>query len=304
MPTNFAYSLAFGLLAGNQNIVRIPTKKFYQVKILCEIIKSLLKKKKFQRVKKRIIIINYKNSDDVSNNISKFVDARVIWGGDETIKKFKTYETLPRCLDLTFANRFSISLINSNKINIKKTNEISLLANKFYNDTYTMDQFGCSSPTVIFWIGKNQIAKKKFWLELEKIVDKKYEIDLSATNKKISNLTFFTLKENKPFKIRSNNFNLIRLSKKKIDFNKFYNISFGSFHEVNLKNINLIKNYMSSKVQTMTYYGFEFEYLKKIIFKNKIKGIDRVVPIGRAFDLTSEWDGIDVITSLSRTIGS
>ena len=117
-------------------------------------------------------------------------------------------------------------------------------------------------------------------------------------------LTFFTLKENKPFKIRSNNFNLIRLSKKKIDFNKFYNISFGSFHEVNLKNINLIKNYVSSKVQTMTYYGFEFEYLKKIIFKNKIKGIDRVVPIGRAFDLTSEWDGIDVITSLSRTIGS
>ena len=36
---------------------------------------------------------------------------------------------------------------------------------------------------------------------------------------------------------------------------------------------------------------------------NKIKGIDRIVPIGRAFDLTPEWDGVDIISTLSRTIG-
>ena len=31
IPTNFAYSLIFGLLTGNSNIVKIPSKKFEQI---------------------------------------------------------------------------------------------------------------------------------------------------------------------------------------------------------------------------------------------------------------------------------
>ena len=64
-----------------------------------------------------------------------------------------------------------------------------------------------------------------------------------------------------------------------------------------------MKKYTSDKLQTITYYGVDFEYIKNFIIKNKIKGIDRVVPIGRAFDITPEWDGIDIISTLSRTIG-
>ena len=33
VPTNFAYSLVFGLLSGNNNIIRLPSKNFFQVKI-------------------------------------------------------------------------------------------------------------------------------------------------------------------------------------------------------------------------------------------------------------------------------
>ena len=35
IPTNFAYSLIFGLLNGNSNIVRVPSKKFKQIDIIC-----------------------------------------------------------------------------------------------------------------------------------------------------------------------------------------------------------------------------------------------------------------------------
>ena len=45
VPINFAYSMVFGLLSGNNNIVRVPSKNFIQVKILCEILKKLSKKK-------------------------------------------------------------------------------------------------------------------------------------------------------------------------------------------------------------------------------------------------------------------
>ena len=43
IPTNFIYSLIFGLLSGNSNIVKVPSKNFQQIKIICNIIKSYLK---------------------------------------------------------------------------------------------------------------------------------------------------------------------------------------------------------------------------------------------------------------------
>ena len=73
---------------------------------------------------------------------------------------------------------------------------------------------------------------------------------------------------------------------------------------MNLKNLNSINMFSSNKLQTITYYGFNFNDLKQTVVKNKIKGIDRIVPIGRAFDLTPEWDGIDIVLTLSRIIGS
>ena len=36
--------------------------------------------------------------------------------------------------------------------------------------------------------------------------------------------------------------------------------------------------------------------------RNNLLGIDRVVPIGKALDISLIWDGYDVIDSLSRTI--
>ena len=99
------------------------------------------------------------------------------------------------------------------------------------------------------------------------------------------------------------NFNLITLKSKKLRSDNFENVNFGTFLEVNLHNINHLRKYTSEKLQTITYYGTDFKSIKRFIINNKIKGIDRIVPIGRAFDLTPEWDGVDIISTLSRTIG-
>ena len=167
-----------------------------------------------------------------------------------------------------------------------------------------MDQFGCSSPTIVFWHGRKKNSKIKFWEELQKIVNKNYEYDLSSINKKFSNLTSLLLKEKKKFNLNFDNFNLIRFQNHNDNFQDFTNVNFGSFYEVDLKNLNSINKFASKKLQTITYYGYNFDDLKKIILKNKIKGIDRLVPIGKAFDLTPEWDGIDILLTLSRTISS
>ena len=113
----------------------------------------------------------------------------------------------------------------------------------------------------------------------------------------------YALGKNKTFKANIKNFNLITLKSKKLSLDNFENINFGSFLEINLHDINHLRKYTSEKLQTVTYYGTNFRSIKKFIIENKIKGIDRIVPIGRAFDLTPEWDGVDIISTLSRTIG-
>ncbi len=303
VPTNFAYSMVFGLLSGNNNIIRLPSKNFFQADILCKILKKLSKKNNLKKNFNKLLLIKYDNSDLISSDLSKNVDARIIWGGDNTISKFKTFKTKPRCIDLAFADRYSVSLIDSNMLNKLNGNQLTSLAQKFFNDTYTMDQFGCSSPNTIFWLGKNDLSKKKFWNELSKIVNQKYDLDLSGANKKISNLMNFSLNKKDKLKINIDNFNLVTLKGNKFNFNNFDNINFGTFSEINLSSINQLEKYTSEKLQTITYYGIEFKTIKKFIIRNKIKGIDRVVPIGRAFDLTPEWDGVDIISTLSRTIG-
>ena len=41
VPINFAFSFVFGLLTGNCNIVRVPSKTFIQVEIILRIIKNI-----------------------------------------------------------------------------------------------------------------------------------------------------------------------------------------------------------------------------------------------------------------------
>ena len=99
-------------------------------------------------------------------------------------------------------------------------------------------------------------------------------------------------------------FKLIRL-KVKDTTNEIENLKchFGTFAEVNIKDINDLRNIITKKFQTITYFGIDPKKIEKFILTNEIVGIDRLVPIGRAFDIGPIWDGYDIIYSLSRIIG-
>ena len=59
VPLNFAYSLFFGLITGNANVIRLSKNNHEQTKILIKIINKLLKKKKFFRLRKKVNLIRY-----------------------------------------------------------------------------------------------------------------------------------------------------------------------------------------------------------------------------------------------------
>ena len=52
----------------------------------------------------------------------------------------------------------------------------------------------------------------------------------------------------------------------------------------------------------MSYFGFEKNVLKSFVLNNNLRGVDRIVPIGNALDIDFNWDGYDLIKTLSRVI--
>lgn len=304
VPMNFAYSLVFGLISGNNNIIRLPSRSFIQVKLLCNIISKILKKSKFLKIKKKICLIKYEKSDEISSELSKTVDARLIWGGDDTINQFKSYYTLPRCVDLAFSNRYSISLIDIDEVKKIDTKKLKNLVKRFFNDAYLMDQQGCSSPQAVIWIGKDKNnIKNNFWNILIDIVNNNYDDDLSITNNKISALSSVAANTKLKFKTKYKNFKLIKLDVKKpsIEIEKLQ-CHFGTFVEINVKKLEEIKKVITKKFQTITTFGINHKELENFIIKHGVSGIDRIVPIGGAFDMGPIWDGYDIIYSLSRII--
>ena len=113
VPINFAYSLFFGLITGNTNIIKVPSKKYFQIEYLCKTINNLLKLKKYKFLKKMINIIKYENDDKITEEFSKISNARVIWGGDDTVKKIKKITSPVKCIDISFPDRYSFSIIKS-----------------------------------------------------------------------------------------------------------------------------------------------------------------------------------------------
>ncbi len=306
IPMNFAYSLVFGLLSGNNNILRLPSKKFIQTNVLCTVINQVLKKKKYKIFNKRICLIKYEKSDEISSYFSIKSDIRIIWGGDRTINQFKKYTTSPSCIDITFPDRYSISVLGSNKLIELSNEEFNRIVERFYNDTYIMDQKGCSSPQAIIWFGKKRKqVKAKFYETLSKVANKKYDQTLATTNEKISNLSVIAAKSNANFQMHYKNFNLVTVKPKKfnteIEKIRPYN---GTFVEINLESIKAIKKIISKKCQTITYYGIKHNELKNIIINSGTLGVDRIVPVGRALDMSLVWDGKDLIYSLSRIIAN
>jgi len=69
-----------------------------------------------------------------------------------------------------------------------------------------------------------------------------------------------------------------------------------------MDNLNKLKKIINNKYQTLTYYGVDKDKLRDFIINNKLQGIDRVVPVGQGLNIGLQWDGLDIVSNMSRKI--
>ena len=304
VPTNFIYSFFFGLLSGNSNIVKVPSKIFAEKNIILSTINKLFNKKKYLGLKNSNFFIQYNEKIEKTRKISSICDGRTIWGGDKTINEVRKIWIPERAVELTFADRYSLSILDLNKLTKIKGQEIKLICKKFFYDTYMMNQSACNSPHFVFWVGKkNNNFQQRFWKEINNIAKKKFVLDENIAVNKYSNLikNMIDQKDFQDIKIFKNYLYVINPNKNIKNIENVRGIS-GIFFQKNITNIIELKKFITKKCQTVTYFGLNKKQIKSFLLKNNLLGIDRVVPIGKALDINFIWDGYDVIESLSRII--
>ena len=300
VPVNFAFSFAAGLLAGNANIVRLPAKDFKQVDIICNAVYELLCTS-HKEMAPYICFVKYPPSIEITNKFSSICQSRVIWGGDATIAEIRQSPLKSRATEITFADRFSIAVIDADRYLINDNKQ--KLAQEFYNDTYFSDQNACTAPRIIIWMGKaKNTAKKEFWNNLLMLVKKNYSITAVQSIGKLTAL-YKAAAELEIADVKMESLFIHRIAISSLDdeiMNYKYNSGF--FFEYDAKGLDDIIPLCSEKCQTLTYYGLSKEQIDSLVLQGRPQGIDRIVPMGKSMDFTLIWDGYDLIRCLSRIV--
>ena len=304
VPIAFIYSFVFGMLSGNSNIVRVSNPNLEQVKLLINLIKKIVKIKKFKKILESNTFIHYEKNTNISEYFSSFVDGRIIWGSNKTVDEFKKHKTKTKCVDLLFSDKYSLSFISSKKLQKLSNDQFLDLIKKFYNDVFIMDQNACSSPHLIVW-EKKPLKKmiEIFWNELDKFVQTHYLKSLSISSKKYLTLNKYLLdnEELKMDKFKRTYINRIKLRKLEKNIKNFRGFS-GIFFEYEIRKISDLNKILDRNFQTLSYFGYDKVFFEKIFKTQKFKGVDRIVPIGGSLDIDLIWDGINVINHLSRVV--
>ncbi|MCQ2546993.1 MAG: hypothetical protein MJ161_05540 [Clostridia bacterium] len=291
MPTMFAYSWICALLAGCSSIVRISTKENAVTDMILEGINKVMAEPGYEEIREQNRFVRFEHSDETLSEISGRTAGRIIWGGDETVAHISSIPAKSGCVDITFPDKYSIAVLDGDRINGLTEDELKVQAHLFYNDTYGADQNACSSPKIVFWTGE-RAGRDRWWGALAKEAEY-YNLEPWMATEKYRNLcvNFARHEGLGPVEAWGNRLYVCPCEKPEL-----FEAKMGLFYECHIENIEEIFPFLGEKIQTIV---SNTDGLYDRIREAGCAGVDRVVSIGEALDFDSVWDRKDIIDMLT-----
>ena len=303
VAVNFAYSCLAAFLAGNASVVRLPSKDFPQVDVLCRIFAQTLAE--FPALFPYFLFVRYGHVQEVNEYYSRMCQTRVVWGGDATIDAIRRAALPPRTNEITFADRHSLAVIDAPAYLAAEDKE--RIAQDFYNDTYLSDQNACTAPHFVVWLGaaeKVKAAQDLFWRTLHVLVQDRYTLQgVQAVDKLTQLYRLGVHAAGGQVPMEDNLITCVCVAELTEEL-AAYRTGSGFFIEYAAQELAEIRPLCSISCQTLSYYGVERETLLQTVLAMRPAGVDRIVPMGRTMDFALVWDGVDLIRTMSRVIAA
>jgi hypothetical protein len=301
IPINFAFSFVMGFLAGNSNIVRVPTKAYPQMALLVQLFDELAAQPQFSALGRQTAFVQTDRDSPRLEALVTQAQGIVVWGGDATVEKFRRMRKAPRCVEAYFPNRVSSVVLDAQACVDADAAALQALSRSFFNDSYLVDQNACSSPSLVFWCGDAAVcaaARAIFWAAVGKVLDEGYALDPVARIDRMLDVMRFADAAQDAVVLEQARDDLWLLKNPHL---RSLSLRFGTFLEASVATPAEIVPLLRPNEQTITTFGVRPEEVFAVL-KVANTAVDRIVPVGRALDIGMHWDGRDMLSHLSRKV--
>ncbi len=304
----FAYGWLMSVLCGNTNIARLSQKTSNSKDWLVGIVRDLASDPTHAIVARRSLLLTYDHSDSATADISSVCHARLIWGGDSTVQLLRRVPLSPLAVEMAFPDRFGVAAVKSSAMLALSNEDLSQLAQRFCNDMLWFGQQACSSPRTVYWIGQpeeNHLAKAKFWSAVSTRAPFVQEDDAASRMARISDAFLIaatqgdiSLQEETSLATYP-----LHLEAKQPDASsRELQSGYGMVLETSISDLPSLSAFLDDRDQTLIEFGFDDDEINGLVGSLTNRAIDRIVPMGRALDFSSTWDGMDLFSILCRRI--
>jgi hypothetical protein len=254
----------------------------------------------FPYMKNYFCLIRYEHSEGITQELSDICDVRIIWGGNNTIEAIRKAVLPPRAIEMAFADRHSIAVINSEEYLLRDADEV---AKGFYTDTYYTDQNACSSPRLVVWTGgKTDEARKRFWSKLGEMVARDYDMKPIQAVDKFTSVSMLGMGHEGAKLVSDNNY-VVRVEVDSLYPELMdYKNGGGYFFEYVAQGLDEIVPILTKQCQTVSVLGIDKKEIKDVVYKYGVRGVDRIVELGQTMGLEFIWDGYKMIETMSRFV--
>ncbi|MFY9644283.1 MAG: acyl-CoA reductase [Terriglobales bacterium] len=303
VDTIFVYSWLLAALTGNRNVIRLSPQRSESTNILLRLLRETLAAASGP-ASAGTTIVSYGHEAEPTEMLSALCDARVIWGGDQTVEIIRRSPLPPHAKEITFPDRYSLSALRADAYLTLREDKRDSLADQFFNDSFWFDQLACSSPRLVVWCGiagDARAASADFFPRVVACIERRqYALPAAASMQKFVYACSAILRSPVKECRRHNGLTVLTLDSL-AGFDRSHPGG-GLFYEADLGSLVDLAAFLGRRDQTLTCFGFPTAELQALIRKLNGRAIDRIVPIGQALQFHRFWDGYDLLQEFCRCV--
>lgn len=305
VDTMFVYSWALALLCGNANVVRLSARRGALATRLLELVERALAE--HPDLAAANAFVEYGHDDTITAALSAACDLRVIWGGNATVAKVRAVPLSPHAKEVVFADRLSLAALSADTVAGADPAALDGLARALFNDVYSFDQMGCSSPRLLVWVGDAATARKaedRLTQAMEaELARRGHHVDPAIATAKLAfgcGLAMDGIA--RALRYVSTDWMVADLGDGLPHPLPHDHCGGGLLLACRVDNLTDIAPAMDRTIQTLTHFGFAADEVAALARTCAGRGIDRLVPVGEALAFGPLWDGYDLFNEMTRMV--
>jgi len=295
VDTMFVYSWVLAYLCGNPNVVRLTSNPSPIIDGLVDCLRSAMRKR--PPLADANLFVTYPHQDAITEQISAHCQMRVIWGGDETIRRIRSVPLNPHAGERALASKTSLALVDAERYLTATDEEAEGLAASFFGDVFPFRQRACSSPQIVVWRGDEarfRAALERFDALLAAECERRgLGADLSeAVNRR--NLAFERMADGIAYSgTQTSTFTTLVADSCSCVADFHGGGGLLTHHRVDRWRD--VADAIDGRVQTIGCFGIDGRDKRELAETLGRLGVDRLVPVGEALQFEPIWDGYDLI---------